>query len=152
MTRRWRFVFDVALLLHHTAKKNEGTRQYVVTVKPQGRMWLISSSCTSTPQLQMIAVISDWVLVKHESKQVINPPRWGQYLSYGMVRTNLPAVSWRAQCSSAASIPLCWSYSITVYSMYYVITPPTCLNRLDISKRPFSASQSSMRSDSAQDE
>lgn len=99
MAKWWKFVFDTT-----TCKRNEENQQYVVTVKLQGRMWIISSACTSMPQLQMVAVTFDWVLLKHESKPVINLPRWGPYLSYGVVRPNLAAVAKRTRCSSN-SIP-----------------------------------------------
>lgn len=77
---------------------------YVVTVKLQGRMWIISSACTGVPQLQMVTVTFDWILQKHESKPVLNPPRWGHYLSYGVVGPNLAAVAKRTRFSSN-SIP-----------------------------------------------
>lgn len=114
-----------------TSERNEENQGYVVTVKPQGRMWLISSACTSMPQLQMAAIISGWVLLKHESKSVINPRLWGHYLSYGVVRPNVTAVTKRTQSSSTASVLK--GYNQSVFSEWED-SPTLLLNWLAIGK------------------
>lgn len=107
-----------------TCKTNEENQPYVVTVKLQGRIWIISSACTSTLQLQLIDVISDWVSLKHESKPVINQPRWGHYLNYGVVRPNLArrnnsTVAKRTHCSSTASSPFSFSFACIILLCSY---------------------------------
>lgn len=82
----------------------------------------------------MITVISDWVLLKHESKPVINPPWWGLYQSYGAFRPNLANGEMQSrQLNSMPSFLLlvlfhCAVINKDIYNQYFLnerSVPPT---------------------------